>query len=136
MIPQVGQPVEVVVDNSFAHSYVSATSKHRAPPTMTLRGIVIETPAHMRPHTGLSLLNMHNLVRNHIPGHRIISIGGVTVEKKPETKDRHFEVVSSKTGEKYQVMQNGLTKNWSCTCTGFQFHKKCRHVTRIMEQEE
>lgn len=136
MIPQVGQLVEVVVDNSFANSYVSASSKHRVPSTMTLRGIVIETPAWMRSNTGLSILNIHNLVRNHIPTHRIVSIGGVTYEKKPETKDRHWEVASSKTGEKYTVMQNGITKNWSCTCTGFQFHKKCRHVTRIMEQKE
>ena len=135
-MPVVGQQVEVIVDNSSARAYVSATSKHRAPSTLALQGIVIETPPHMRTHTALSLLNMHNLIRNHIPGHRIISIGGVTFDKKPETKDRHFEVVSSKTGEKYQVMQNGLTKKWSCTCVGYQFHNKCRHVTRLMEEEE
>lgn len=134
-MPEVGQLVEIVLDDSFVHGYLAPCSKHRAQPTKTMRGVVIDTPPWMRQHAAISLLNLANEARCHIPAHRIISIGGVKFDKKPETKDRRFEVVSSKTGEKYEVVQNGRTKKWTCTCVGFQFHSKCRHVTRLMEQE-
>lgn len=136
IMPEVGHVAEVVIDNSFARGYMTPDARHRAPPTITIRGVVIETPPWMRQHTAISLLNLANENRAHIPAHRIISIGGIKFDQKPETSDRRFIVTSSKTGEKYEVTQNGRTKNWSCTCVGFQFHRKCRHVTRLMEQED
>lgn len=133
-MPQVGQLVEIVLDDSFVHGYLIDDSKHRAQPTMTMRGIVIDTPVWMQQHAVLSILNLANEARCHIPAHRIISIGGVKFDKKPVTADRVFEVTSSKTGEKYLVTQNGRSKKWSCTCVGFQFHSKCRHATRLAEE--
>lgn len=133
-MPEVGQLVEVLVQDP--HGYLAEDSRHLVSDTAVIRGVVIDTPAWMRQHAALSVLNLANEARSHIPAHRILSIGGVTFDKKPETRDRRFEVVSSKTGEKYHVVQNGRTKRWTCTCVGFQFHNRCRHVTRLMEQED
>ena len=132
-MPEVGQLVEVVLDDSFVHNYLADDSKHLARPTITIRGVVIDTPAWMRQHAVISLLNLANEARCHIPAHRIVSIGGVKFDQKPVTSDRVFEVISSKTGEKYHVVQSGRTKKWSCTCVGYQFHNRCRHIARLAE---
>lgn len=134
-MPQVGELVEVVIDNSFAHSYMNEQAKHRSPASLRLRGVVIETPPWLRDSAALSILNLDNEARNHIPSHRIMSIGGVKFDQKPKTSDLHFKVTSFKTGEVYDVMQNGRTKKWSCTCIGYQFHGRCRHITQIVEME-
>jgi len=133
-MPEVGDLVEVVLDTSHLQAMMAPCSAHRVSATKRMRGIVIETPPWMRADTALSLLELQNQTRCHIPAHRIVSIGDVTFDKRPETKDRRFEVVSSKTGEKYEVVQNGRTKRWSCTCVGYQFHRKCRHVARLAEE--
>lgn len=132
-MPEVGQLVEVVLDDSFVHNYLADDSKHLAQPTMVIRGIVIVTPAWMRQHAAISIFNLANEARCHIPAHRIVSIGGAKFDQKPVASDRVFEVISSKTGEKYHVVQSGRTKKWSCTCVGYQFHNKCRHIARHAE---
>jgi hypothetical protein len=132
-IPVVGTSVEIVVDNSFAHGYMAPCSRHRAPVTLTLQGVVIPIPKWMEKHADVAIKNKQTGADNFIPKHRIISIGGIKVEQPVVTKDVILQVVSSKTGETYTVRQDGRTKRWSCTCTGFQFHKKCRHSTRAME---
>jgi len=38
-------------------------------------------------------------------------------------------VVSSRTGEKYEVRFSG--RYWSCTCMGFSFKGRCKHVEQI-----
>lgn len=35
--------------------------------------------------------------------------------------------VTGSRGDKYIVSQSGT--NWSCTCSGFQFRRNCKHVT-------
>jgi hypothetical protein len=39
---------------------------------------------------------------------------------------RKFEIGSSRSSETYTVTERGGV--WSCSCPGFEFHKKCRHV--------
>jgi len=38
-------------------------------------------------------------------------------------------VISKRTGEKYLVEMNGLT--WSCTCVGYGYRNKCKHIDEI-----
>jgi hypothetical protein len=49
-----------------------------------------------------------------------------TVQPKIETK--HFTVKSSRPGVEYNVTQFG--EYWSCSCPGFEFYKKCKHITQ------
>ena len=48
--------------------------------------------------------------------------------KEVDTGVRTFEVPGSK-GNKYVVTSN--SQGWSCTCTGFQFRKQCKHVSEL-----
>ena len=48
--------------------------------------------------------------------------------KEVDTGIRTFEVPGSK-GNKYVVTSN--SQGWSCTCTGFQFRKQCKHVSEL-----
>lgn len=128
----VGTDVEIVIDNSFNRGYMAPCSIHRAPPTLTMRGTVILIPKWMEQHCDVAIKNVDTGADNFIPKHRIISIGGMKIEHAPVAKDVIFTVKSSKSGT-YTVRQDGRTKRWSCTCTGFQFHKKCRHTTQAQE---
>lgn len=132
-LPNVGEEVEILIDNSFARGYMAPCSLHRAPPTIVARGTVIPTPKWMEQHADITIINRDTKAQNFIPLHRIISIGGIKVEKPKVVEDKVHVVQSSKTGESYTVRQDGRTRRWSCTCMGFQFHKKCRHVTRLAD---
>ncbi len=131
--PKEGSEVEIVLDNSFAHGYMAPCSIHRAPPTIVARGVVVATPKWMEKFADITIINRDTKAHNFIPAHRIISIGGIKVVQPTVIADAIHKVQSSKTGEYYTVRQDGRTRRWSCTCTGFQFHKKCRHVTRLAE---
>lgn len=48
--------------------------------------------------------------------------------KNIETDVKTWEVPGSK-GNKYVVTRN--SQGWSCTCTGFQFRKQCKHVSEL-----
>jgi len=128
IMPDPGTRIEVVV-----RDYEPYLPTGRRETTKSLVGIVIPTPKWMQVHAALSILNEQTKAQNHIASHLIISIGGVKVKQPTVTPDKVFTVISSKTGEPYTVRQDGRTKKWSCTCIGFQFHKKCRHVTRQAE---
>jgi hypothetical protein len=49
-------------------------------------------------------------------------------EESKETYIGEYEeiVISTRTGEEYTVKFNG--KYWSCTCAGFSYRGKCKHV--------
>lgn len=129
--PEIGSNVDVVIDNQHIRRYLAADSKHRAPEQELIRGVVFAAPKWAEDH--LCVINSNNKARNYIPPHRIISINNTVVEHKPVIEDKVLTVYSSKTGEPYYVSLNGRTRKWSCTCTGFQFHKKCRHAMRAAE---
>ena len=135
MIPQVGQLVEVVVDNSFVHGYLSASSKHRAKPRKTVRGMVIGAPSWLKgPH--VCLLNSETKTLNYIPEHRIVSINDNLIPIHKPVLDRVYSVTSSKTDEVYTIRLNGITRVWSCTCTGWQFNRKCKHTVKCELEAE
>lgn len=127
-VPAIGTRVEVVLNVS-----VPDLRTGRSETTETIAGTVVATPKWMQQHSDLTLFNERDKINNYIPMHRIVSISGVKVEQPKVTADVVLTVYSSKTGEPYNVRMDGRTKRWSCTCTGFQFHKKCRHATRAAE---
>ncbi|CAB4140228.1 Zinc finger, SWIM-type [uncultured Caudovirales phage] len=131
LYPEIGSNVDVVIDNSFVCSYLAADSKHRAQKQELIRGTVFAAPKWASDH--LCVINSVTKANNYIPPHRILSINNTKVEQKAVAKDKVLTVYSSKTGEPYTVRQDGRTGKWSCTCTGFQFHKKCRHSIRAAE---
>jgi len=60
----------------------------------------------------------------------IVKINGDTIEPKvsiPTTK-RQFQV-SGSNGNTYVVTVDGAYK--SCTCSGFQFRRNCRHIVEV-----
>jgi hypothetical protein len=128
MLAEIGSTVEVVISDFASHLLTG-----RRETTATLRGVVVATPKWMANNTDLTIFNSATKVYNYIPKHRIISIGGIKLSQPKVTADKILQVTSSKTGELYTVRQDGRTKRWSCTCVGFQFHKKCRHATRAAE---
>lgn len=48
--------------------------------------------------------------------------------KDIKTDVQVFEVDGSK-GKKYIVTRS--SKGWTCTCTGYQFRKQCKHITEL-----
>lgn len=127
-LPEVGTRIEVVIRD---HEPYLPTGRRET--TQVLIGTVVPVPKWMQIHAALAIVNERSKATNYIAEHQIVSIGGVQVVQPAVTADQIFTVISSKTGEPYTVRQDGRTKKWSCTCVGFQFHKKCRHVTRLAE---
>ncbi|MFW6311056.1 MAG: SWIM zinc finger family protein [Nanoarchaeota archaeon] len=59
------------------------------------------------------------------------------IKKIPrESKDFDFKIrkeISSSNGKQnYIVQYDGM--NWSCTCTGFGFRRKCKHIEQIKSE--
>ena len=127
-LPAIGTRVEVVLNISVPYLCTG-----RRETTETIAGTVVATPKWMTQHSDLTLFNERDKINNYILMHRIVSISGVKIQQPKVTADVVLTVYSSKTGEPYNVRMDGRTKRWSCTCTGFQFHKKCRHSTRAAE---
>ncbi len=79
-----------------------------------------------------------------IPGWHIVP-DGTTLEEvyehwekenKIQSKESNEEfplieenVISKRTGETYEVKFNGFF--WSCTCAGYGFRRKCKHIEEI-----
>ena len=51
-----------------------------------------------------------------------------TDAREPEPEGRYWVVKGSK-GDEYRVTE--LNSNYSCTCSGFKFRSKCRHITEL-----
>lgn len=131
-MPAAGQVVEVLVDTSFVHRYLVETAKHVVPPQTLMRGTVVPTPSHMAGH--LTMVNAVTGATNYISQHTILSINNEKIVKPEPTADKILLVKSSKGNETYTVRQNGVTKKWSCTCSGFVFKKNCRHVLEAQKK--
>ena len=48
-----------------------------------------------------------------------------------QSPDVHTYEVQGSTGNTYTVTQDGDT--WTCTCPGFGWRRKCRHITEVKD---
>jgi hypothetical protein len=53
-------------------------------------------------------------------------------ENKATTASNVVARIAGSNGSFYEIYKNGA--NYSCTCTGFQFRKKCKHVEQFINQ--
>lgn len=132
--PSPGSYVEVVVDTSHVHNYLTPDAKHRVGKTSILRGVVFESPKWCADH--VCLINSDTRAHNHIPPHRILCINNQVFEQPKVTQDVVVSVKASKGDGVYTVTQNGVTKRWGCTCPGFNWKKTCKHITEVKTQQE
>lgn len=128
-----GDVIEVTIDNHHVIHTLAPCSKHRVDRLQVLKGTVVNPPKWLQgPH--ICIQNSENRVLNYIPEHRIVAVNNTPVVPKPQIEDRVVQVTSSRTGEVYLVRLNGVTKRWSCTCAGYRFKSKCSHILKC-EQE-
>lgn len=131
MLPAVGTRVEVVIDHSFVHGYMEPAARHRSPAQLTIQGTVVEPAKWMSEY--MAILNHQTGVTCYLTSNQIISVNNVRVERAAPTEDQVVIIRSERTGEAYTVKQNGVTKKWHCSCVGFQFKHKCKHVLQAQK---
>ena len=124
--PEVGTQVEVEIDTQQSHNAMAPDSKHRSLPVTTLKGVVTARLPWMPEY--FTILNSQTRATNLIAPHMILSINKQKFDQPVPTQDKVMLIKSSNGKDTYTVMQNGITKKWSCTCSGYNFKKKCRHT--------
>lgn len=82
-----------------------------------------------------------------IPGWHVVTTGTtlkevqdrwerLTYGDKPNEKfsnnDIKEKVISQRTGEEYTVSFH--SNYWSCTCVGYGFHRKCKHIEQVKQK--
>jgi hypothetical protein len=71
-----------------------------------------------------------NAIRIDIRGRKFVPIQdqwNVKITAEPPPGD--VWTVTGSRGDQYQVNRQGT--NWRCTCTGFKYHGRCKHVDQI-----
>lgn len=123
-IPAVGTQVTVTTrypQRSFWHKedYIDLTLTGNIipkPKWLSAEQIAISNPSHPN---GFSIISISKITS-------IKTADGTDIAVKPATNDyKEWNFVGSK-GDNYLVIRN--KGNYSCTCTGFQFRKQCKHV--------
>jgi len=81
-------------------------------------------------HKGSEVKVFANPIRIDIRGRKfkLNSVQFKTALKEEEPEGRTIEVTGSR-GDIYRVTE--LNGNWSCTCSGFKFRSKCRHIEQL-----
>jgi hypothetical protein len=130
-IPAVGTKVTVTTrhpQRSYWHTedYVDNTLTGNiipSPKWLTSEQIAISNPAHPN---GFSIISISKITN-------IMTADGAVIDIKPPTTDyKEWNFVGSK-GDNYLVIRS--KGNYSCTCTGFQFRKQCKHVKEATDDK-
>ena len=113
-------------------SYVLVGSKVNK---TTITGIVEKATKFTPPDFIRIVTDFDSPVRiREIPLHRVTSIeyaDGRTAGKEAAKDDTEVWAVEGSKGAKYNVIRNKST--WTCTCSGFQFRKTCRHIKELQD---
>jgi hypothetical protein len=122
--PKVGSVVKVTT--RYPESYLYAKNKFR---DVTTVGKVVEndrwTPVGNfsittgRPEYPIAIIALHNVIKVETAG----KVVRASVEK---SAPKVWKVTSKRSGEVYTVTNNA--GSWSCTCVGYQYHRKCKHI--------
>lgn len=122
-IPVVGSDIEVVVSNRFGEAQIPP-----GPKTFTYVGKVVAPYKWLDDRqfcmTGSAEWPTRVIHTNNIVHLRVIK--GKT--KKVNTDVEIFKVKGSR-GNDYTVTKS--SRGWTCTCTGFEFRRSCRHVAEL-----
>ena len=62
---------------------------------------------------------------------RIVAVGDKAVDFTQVPADREVRTFTGSKGDTYTVTREG--RRATCTCTGFQFRKKCKHVDEVLK---
>lgn len=62
---------------------------------------------------------------------RIVAVGDKAVDFTQVPADREVRTFTGSKGDTYTVIREG--RRATCTCTGFQFRKKCKHVDEVLK---
>jgi hypothetical protein len=60
-------------------------------------------------------------------------ISGVKNLKVPKPIPKSIHLVKGSKGNDYVVIKEGA--QWTCTCVGFQYHKDCKHIRAVKNDE-
>jgi hypothetical protein len=122
-IPVVGSDVEVIVANHFGAAQIPS-----GPKTRTYTGRVVAPYKWLDDRqfcmTGNAEWPTRVIHTNNIVKLRIIK----GKAKKINTDIEIFTVKGSK-GNSYTVTKS--SNGWTCTCTGFEFRRSCKHVAEL-----
>lgn len=101
----------------------------------TITGIVEKATKFTPPNFVRIVTDFDSPVRiREIPLDRITSIehaDGRTAGKEAVKDDTQVWTVEGSKGSKYNVIRN--KSSWTCTCSGFQFRKSCRHIKELQD---
>lgn len=101
----------------------------------TITGIVEKATKFTPPNFVRIVTDFDSPVRiREIPLDRITSIehaDGRTACKEAVKDDTEVWTVEGSKGSKYNVIRN--KSSWTCTCSGFQFRKSCRHIKELQD---
>lgn len=116
----------VTVTTRYPETYIFATNKFR---DVVTTGKIIENDR-LTPVGSFSITTGKKdfpvaviAIRNVI---KIESAGKTLTNSIKKNAVKTWKVKSSKGNEIYTVTNNG--GSWSCTCVGFQYHRRCKHI--------
>ena len=126
-IPDVGSRVAITFEFP---SYVIGSPKVSK---TTITGVVEKVTKFTPPDFIRIVTDFDSPVRvREIPLHRVTNLeyadGRIAAQETVKEDTETWSVAGSR-GSRYTVIR---TRNkWTCTCTGFQFRKSCRHIQEI-----
>ena len=130
-IMKICDTITVLIDDSAAADKLRMGGKIISS-VATITGILAQTPTYF---PGYITVQRGVKYFSYIPKKNIIKIiSGTGVEQPTINKITTHEVVSARTGEKYTVTTDG--NKYSCTCVGFNYHGKCKHITQIQKEQK
>jgi len=125
--PKVGSKVRVT--SRYKDNYIHATSEFI---DHTIEGVVVPNHKLTRPNTFAMRVSCPNVPNREVALSNVVDLkyldGTVATKGKVSTEVKTLEVKGSK-GATYIVIKEG--NKVSCTCTGFQFRKACKHLALI-----
>jgi hypothetical protein len=67
----------------------------------------------------IAIIANRNVIKIELPGKTL-------TQQIKKTAAKTWKVKSARSGEVYTVTNNNNA--WSCTCVGFQYHRRCKHI--------
>lgn len=130
-IPKIGSLISVTT--RYPETYIFSKNKFR---DVVTNGKVVEndrlTPVGSfsittgRKEHPIAIIALRNVVK-------IESAGKTLVASIKKTAPKTWKVKSSNGKETYTVTNNAGA--WSCTCVGFQYHRRCKHIMSKKENK-